>query len=420
MVKKRLRIFLSLILSLSIVLTLSNKLFIANSPKINQAFLSNLPQKANYFLSKLTIKTNSTKHIKQKTKNKKNLSPGEINFSSLKQTATPIATKTIPKKKEIPTKAVYTNQNPPPPITSPSMVTKKRLSNSKLGIFILATLSTGAKKIITTGPRIIKFIDPQYNNTFMDEIKKYKNDYPNGIVLLRFWEGTENLKYSSTDDPVASAEDFFNKVNSPNLKKLGLNIGFFDYLQTPNEFENTPDWNGKENISWNGKFWQKLTELNKSYHIKTCIGGIPVGNINPSDLGFILENLKKMQQLGAAFCYHSYSFNYLTDPNQEIQLSLRYRQFYNYFKIHSPELLSMPLILSEGGVAEDGNPKAGYRISNSIDKYKNWLKWYDKEIRKDSYVVGVTLFQIGNDSDWRYFNLEPISNWLANYINSNK
>ncbi|MCX7881451.1 MAG: hypothetical protein N2482_03015 [Patescibacteria group bacterium] len=70
-------------------------------------------------------------------------------------------------------------------------------------------------------------------------------------------------------------------------------------------------------------------------------------------------------------------------------------------------------------MAENGDLRAGYLTSQSYDRYKNWLMFFDKKIKKGHYVLGVTLFQIGNNTDWANFNLDPIADWLAKYLRDN-
>jgi hypothetical protein len=199
---------------------------------------------------------------------------------------------------------------------------------------------------------------------------------------------------------------------------FGTDLHYFDYLQTPNEFENTPEWWGKEKTTWNGKFWLRLTQLNKTAGIKTCVGSMPVGNTTATDMSYIIDDLRLMKNMGAALCYHGYTFTYSTDVIQESQTSLRYRSWYQYFKNNEPDLYLMPLILSESGVAESGKANAGYLTNKKITDYENWLSWYDKQLQQDPYVLGTTIFQIGDDGNWKSFNLEKISDWLAHHISN--
>ncbi len=324
----------------------------------------------------------------------------------------------IPSK--IPTRAPTRVPTRKPTVKPTSLpVPATRASASKLSIFMIGSYTAGMRAILESNPRIVKVIEPNSDPAFYEAIRAYRKRRPDGITMVRFYNGTPGLYYPVTSDPEASAEDFFAKVIKPGAQALGSNKTLFDYMQNPNEFENTPEWRGEANMKWNGSFWRRLTELGNTTGIKTCIGGIPVGNIEPAELGFILEDLKAMHAMGAAFCYHGYTFNYSHDTSHEIFYSLRYRQYYEYFRQNAPELLSMPLILSEGGVAEGGDPRAGYLKSGKTEDYKSWLAWYDAELKKDAYVKGVTLFQIGNSSDWGYFDLESIAPWMAGYLKSN-
>ncbi len=414
------KLILSLILSFCFSSLIYQHLY-QKKPFILPSFFSSYQK---FFLSKVNKNVSPTplkqRVIKERFVFFPTLSPSYHTSSSPPTNKPSPITHLRPTIEKIPTPTKKNYPQPTPTfIPSPVQAFRGELSSSKLSIFIINSITEGADKIIKSCPRIIKVIDPQGNAKMIQAIKDYKKNCPGGVVVLRFYPGTEGVKYSLADNPESSAEDFFNRAITPNFNALGIDSHLFDYLEMPNEFENTPEWSGEEKMRWNGRFWLKLTSLNKNVGIKTCVGSIPVGNTTGSDFSYIINELREMKNMGAAFCYHGYTFHYSTDVNKEIYLSLRYRQYYSFFAQSAPDLLSMPLILSEGGVAENGDPSAGYLISNSVERYQSWLRWFDQEIKKDSYVLGVTLFQIGNSSDWRYFNLEPISDWLANYIVQN-
>lgn len=306
------------------------------------------------------------------------------------------------------------------PTAVPTLGPASGASKSKLSEFMINSYTDGARAILEANPPVVKVIMPWSDSAFYEAIRAWKKRVPEGVAVVRMYEGTPGLYYNATTDPAASAEDFFKKVISPGITKLGSNKSLFDYVADPNEFENVPDWRGEANIKWNGAFWRRLSELSAGAGLRLCVGSIPVGNIEAADLGFVIDDFKAMKKQGAAFCYHGYTTNLSTDVSREIWYSLRYRQYYDYFKANAPEVADMPLIIGEGGVAGDGDPYAGYQKYGGADKFKVWLQWYDGEIRKDSYVRGVTLFQIGNNSDWGAFNLEPISGWMADYLRSQK
>ncbi|MCS7093023.1 MAG: hypothetical protein NZL96_01110 [Patescibacteria group bacterium] len=323
----------------------------------------------------------------------------------------------LPTSNSITQQPVVSPPNPtqPPPKRPPVM----RLSNSKLGMFYLVNFTPGGEKILLSGPRVIKFIDPYANPKFMEAIQKYRSLFQGGTVVLRFWQNTSGINYKLTDDPVRSAEDFFNQVMIPNYQVLGEGRYLFDYVHTPNEAENTPQWSNKNEVDWNGRFWLRLSQLNKRMGMKTCVPGALVGTPRPENLEPAVDDLVEIYQLGGAFCYHAYSDNYNKDLNYELNWSLLYRQIHVYLKTKAPVLANMPIILSEGGIAENWNPYGGFLKNNNVEKYKDWLVWFDARLKEDPYLIGVTLFQIGNNSDWAVFNHELIADWFSEYLRNN-
>jgi len=314
--------------------------------------------------------------------------------------------------------------NPSP--TSPPNNNNERASHAsplhKTGIFILSNYSDGAKKIVNAKPKIIKIMDPQQNADLLQAAKDFKNANPDGINVLRIYQGTQNKKYSLNDNPVTMANEFFQSVIGPALNSLGDDKKYFDYIETPNELDNTPGWETNNNVVWLSKFWEKLIELDSQVGIRTCIASIPVGNPPGSR-----EEIKsKMQSFSSAlskavinngaFCYHAYSLNYTTDVNQEIYSSLRYRTIHEVIGEIDPGFSTLDFILSEAGIDRAGNPQtSGWQLRGDGTQYTNWITWFDREMNKDAYVLGATLFQIG-DSNWSSFDLEPIAGWIAGSI----
>jgi hypothetical protein len=293
---------------------------------------------------------------------------------------------------------------------------------SKTGIFILSGYSAGAKQIIGAKPQIIKIMDPQQNGGLLQAAKDFKDANAGGISVLRIYEGTQNKKYTLNDDPASSAKDFFQSVIVPALNSLGDNKKYFDYIETPNELDNTPGWETTENVTWLSKFWETLIGLNSQAGLRTCVGSIPVGNPPGSaaeiknSLSFFATAFKKAVINNAAVCYHAYSLNYTTDVSQELASSLRYRIIHQAMSEIDPSFSTLPFILSEAGIDQAGNPQtSGWQARGNGTEYTNWLTWFDGEMNKDNYVLGATLFQIGDDN-WSSFNLEPLAGWIAGSI----
>ncbi|MCL4338930.1 hypothetical protein M1271_04535 [Patescibacteria group bacterium] len=290
------------------------------------------------------------------------------------------------------------------------------LSTSKIGVFYLGA-SGGGETIAHAGPRVIKVIDPQNDSSLMNIVRDYKNSYPDGIVVMRVYEGDAPV-YGVSNDPGESAQDFWNKLLGPATAKLSsADKQLITYLAGPNEYGNTPIINSQTTADWTAKFWEKLSEIMSQNGFKPDMGEIPVGNLGPDLLGPLVPALREIKQLGGVWSYHAYSLDYTTDVNQENWTSLRYRSFYDYFRQNAPDLSDMPMILTEGGVDKSGNGQTdGWNARGDASKFEDWLQWYDGQIKQDPYILGVTLFQIGNNSDWKSFNVDPIASWLSNYL----
>ncbi len=290
------------------------------------------------------------------------------------------------------------------------------LSSSKIGVFYLGD-SGGGEAIAKAGPRVIKVIDPQDNSGLMNIVRNYKNAYPDGIVIMRVYEGDAPV-YSLSDDPGNSAQDFWDKLLGPATSKLSpSDRQLITYLAGPNEYGNTPIINSQKAADWTAKFWEKLSEIMSQNGFKPDMGEIPVGNLGPDLLGPLVPVLREIKQLGGVWSYHAYSLDYTTDVNQENWTSLRYRSFYDYFRQNAPDLSDMPMILTEGGIDKSGNGQTdGWSARGDASKFEDWLQWYDGQIKQDPYILGVTLFQTGNNSDWKSFNVDPIASWLSNYL----
>jgi len=127
--------------------------------------------------------------------------------------------------------------------------------------------------------------------------------------------------------------------------------------------------------------------------------------------------LQTTKKLNGAWSYHAYSLEYTTDSEVEAWYSLRYRLFYDFLREKHPDLAHLPLILTEGGIDRAGNAeKDGWQARGDESRFQRWLQWFDNQLQRDDYVVGVTLFQLGDSAGWRSFDLEPVATWLAKHL----
>lgn len=292
-------------------------------------------------------------------------------------------------------------------------------TSRKLGIFVIES-SDGGQKVINACPKMVTFYDPQNNQNRQNLLRGYKTKCPAGIAIVRIHDGVAEKQVDFKLDPVKTADEFFSIMNTQ-VNRLGDDKRLVDYLSATNEFENYDDeglvLRGDETKwQWVGKFWTRLAQNIKQAGFRPNVGDINVGH--PTDiinvLNYLIPTLREVKKLGGAWSYHGYTIDYSMNAsdNTEGNNSLRYRQFYDFFRKNAPDLSDMPILITETGAAESGNKDKGYMPDN-IGKFKQWMEWYDGEIGKDNYVVGATIFQSGDTGQWASFNTDYIAEWLC-------
>jgi len=340
------------------------------------------------------------------------------------------------------TGSLITGKNINNPLTaknSPTFKSQGTLSQSKLGTFILSNYSDGAQKIVRAGPSVIKVLDPQANDSLMQAVRDYKSMYPQGIVLMRVYV-PQSVQYGLDDDPVESAQDFWDRHLGPEVTKLSASDKqLIDYLGGPNYNENfqSNKLSTEQELTWFNNFWIKLMDLMSTNGFKPNFGEFYVAGIDKEQIPYFVGALGKVKELGGIWSYHGYTLKYVTDADYERGFSLHYRTFYEYLAANHPDLANIKMVLTEGGVDCLGRPQDGWNGRDpqpgeefygycggegplrrgNADNFKTYLPWYDEQLKKDSYILGVTLFQIGDNSNsWKAGNLEPIADWLATYL----
>lgn len=297
------------------------------------------------------------------------------------------------------------------------MINNKSHFRSKLGIHLLCRLTGGARRVIRAHCPVIKLLDGDAD--MRSALRLYRQYHPQGCVVFRAY--TPNVPVDSS--PEVCAKRYWSEVITPQLAKLSQNEQqMLSYVEGPNEGE-TPCWSNLQDTEWFNSFWLHLSPLMAQNGYRPCIGSIPVGNPpgSPQEVEDKLcafrPALRQAKAMGGSWSYHAYSVKFSTDPGVEYWYSLRYRQFYAIFKRRARDLINMPLILSEGGIDDDGqhSAKPGWQ-RGSAEQYKQWLQWFDAEMLRDDYVLGCSLFQIGCPENWSSFELEPIADWLSGHL----
>jgi fibronectin type 3 domain-containing protein len=298
-------------------------------------------------------------------------------------------------------------------------------SASKISAHLINAYTTGSSNIVAGHPRVLKVLD--VGGGMVQAMRDYKANTPAGKIVLRVYS-PHTYALDTDPDAAAAATNFWTTILQPSVNSLSASDrALIDYLEGPNEGQ-TPTLGYPGNTAlqasqWFNRFWTNLTPLVVAAGYKPCIGSIAVGNPGgaPSEmqqyLAAFVPALRQAQSAGGAWSYHAYTIQYTTDVNVEFYYALRYRQFYSYFAQSFPDLTNMPLILTEGGVDDNGTPStSGWQARGTQADYKRWLNWFDKQMAQDSYLLGCTLFQNGDPGGWSSFDLEPIASWLGTYL----
>ncbi len=326
----------------------------------------------------------------------------------------------------------------PPTAVPPTAAPAPAMGSTKLGIFARADC-TEAQTAVDGGPRILKVsLGEPPDQNLLTLMRTYKTKYPNGIVVYRFYDDLQatNTQYKKTDDPVASADNYYNRFVKFGLDRLSpSDRALVDYVTADNEFTAfdanrslqplSPSSNPADqqviadNWLWYGKFWTRVAENTVNYNgrIKPLIAQIPVGNpVLMQYLDPIMSQLNRMQSIGAVMGYHGYTRQYTTDIATELNgNSLYYRKIHDY--IASKGGGDWKFIIDESGVDDKGNGTTdGWQARGTADKFEDWLGWYDGMLKQDAYVLGTTVFVMCGGTQWSSFSLDPIASWLRTYF----
>lgn len=285
------------------------------------------------------------------------------------------------------------------------------LSASKLGPHMLGDPNDpGTQTVLAACPRVAKWLA---GSGVPASIASYRQSCPGGTVVLRVYvDGS--VHYAASDDPSADASDFWSRIQ-PDLGAYPPSQ--VDWLEGPNELDNLPNWySDLATAQWYARFIAALADLMNGAGYHPLVGSIAVGNpALAGDLGqgaptplLYVATAMAGKPYRCGWSYHGYSQNLTQDVATESWLSLRYRTLRD-----QAGLQGVPLVLTEGG---QDMPTGWQGRGTSASDYLAWLAWYDGQLQQDAEVVGVTLFQIGNSTDWNNFNLDPIAGQLASYL----
>jgi len=230
------------------------------------------------------------------------------------------------------------------------------------------------------------------------------------------------------------------------------------------EGHNEPVWTDDAGMSWYAQFEIARMKLMDSLGLKCVIGNFSTGvpyiesNRSPNWKPF-LPACEYALQHGHVLGVHEYTgawmwwltgdFGgmYTSDGRVAGYLTLRYRATYERFLVPAG-LGKLPLVITECGLdpaiddLPDTNPPcpggawrnlAGWWAKTTGERrpsgvaaftsapqfYAEQLKWYDRELRRDNFVIGATIFNAGNNwPAWDICGKDGCINTLSDYVQS--
>jgi hypothetical protein len=201
------------------------------------------------------------------------------------------------------------------------------------------------------------------------------------------------------------------------------------------EGHNEPVWNTNEEMAWYAQAEVERMKLMAKEGLKCVIGNFATGTPDLALWPAFFPAFEAALEYGAILGLHEYSCPWMwwmtgkhqLDPNSdegdEGWTTLRYRKIYRQHLIPNG-FGKVPLAITETGIDPLVNPKpkeAGKggtwqglgsfwkKHDNESDKddyYVRQLIWYDKELQKDDYVAGATIFTWGSfGNPWAKFDV---------------
>jgi hypothetical protein len=310
------------------------------------------------------------------------------------------------------------------------------LTNSKLGVHVIANNDPYIMEFIRRArPRVVKSVD---DLGWLADVKRVS---PNTLTIGRLNTDQDEGALLSKD-PVVAADDYI----AAQLERYRLNPGV-DVWEGPNEFVPVD----AARMQWFARFEARRACRMQELGLRAAVGGFSVGVPEYDQMDDFLPALEAAYRCNGIFTLHEYNspdMRCLTDTGRAGiipgapqlsdtlygPLTLRYRFWYEgYLKPRG--MGSLPLVISELGLANiltiaDCNDPGGdgwkaynqYWIDHGVgadgpQAYVNVLAWYDQEMRKDSYVLGATIFTAGArlGGGWFSMDIHDMLNPLAWY-----
>lgn len=250
-----------------------------------------------------------------------------------------------------------------------------------------------------------------------------KEASPDTITVGRF----EVADQTMTGDPAERAREFVEAHAGLYLANPGV-----DYWLGWNE----PGIDGAEDMAWYAAFEKERVIAMAEIGLKTAIGNFSTGTPEADEFAAFLPAIMAAKQYDGVLAVHEYSAPRMADGagyaipgieanSQAGSLTLRYRYWYDTYLRHND--LVIPLIVTEAGIdggvlspdydgwtTFTGESADDDMESITLDDYLTDLDWYDNELRRDPYVLGFAVFNLGDaNGEWASFDLTAETDELA-------
>ncbi len=240
---------------------------------------------------------------------------------------------------------------------------------------------------------------------------------PDTITIGRLEEVDQTL----TGDPVERAREFVNGHAGQYLANPGV-----DYWLGWNE----PGIDGPDQMAWYAQFESERVLAMAEIGLRAAIGNFSTGTPEADEFAAFVPAIMAAKNNQGILALHEYAAPSMREgvghgiPGLDASLdagalTLRYRYWYETYLRHND--LVIPLVITEAGI--DGGvltslpgdyagwetfageqPEGMQRIT--LDDYLVDLDWYDNELRRDPYVYGFAVFNVGNpEGEWASFDL---------------
>ncbi len=309
-------------------------------------------------------------------------------------------------------------------------------SASKLGAHVLR-MNDDTAKFIAAGPGVVKFAGDW----------GYAANVPAGTFILgrRILQTNDDAQQIRARGmtPAEGVQDFiYGREHQIDIYRANPAIQYW-------EGHNEPIWGDLDGMKWYADFEINRMQEMAKIGLKCVIGNFATGTPALELWPGFMDALQAAKQYGAVLGLHEYSCPWIwwmtgryqmqpenrVDPSNPDRLegwtTLRYRQVYRQF-LQPAGLGDLPLVITEFGIDGLVNPKPddapsatwrgqrGYWSKHKNDTdldyvrqkypippdvapmtgpeqfYVEQLKWYDRQIRQDPFVIGATIFTFGS------------------------